>query len=110
MERPASPVSTGSDAVLFGLRHVFAAQFLQPSRCLGSLFEVKTAGVEDLIQRDFAHRHRDDFRPGVEPFKYRDQFFALVAADQVDLAEQNHISELDLLNQQIGNRTFVFFP
>ncbi|MNQ77342.1 hypothetical protein D3C85_922060 [compost metagenome] len=89
---------------------MFAAQLLQPSRCLGSLFEVKTTGVENLVQGDFTHRHRNDFRPGVEPFKYGDQLLTLVAADQVDLAEQNHIGELDLLNQQIGNRTFVFLP
>ncbi|MNS80542.1 hypothetical protein D3C72_1142230 [compost metagenome] len=109
MERPTCPVSAGSNAIFFSFRHVLPAQLLQPSRRLGSLFEVKTTGVEDFIQGDFAHRHRNDFRPGIEPLEDDDQFLTLVAADQVDLAEQNHIGELDLLNQQIGNRTFVFF-
>ena len=107
MERPARTVSRGRYAVFFGFRHMLTAQFLQPARGLGGAFEVETASVEDLVQRHFAHDHRDDFRLGVEALEDGHQFFALAAADQVDLADQDDVGEFDLFDQQVGDGTFI---
>jgi hypothetical protein len=109
MKRTAGPIGGGSDAVLFGFRHMLAAQFLQPAWGLGGAFEVETPGVEDLVQRHFAHDHRDDLRLGIQAFEDGHQFLTFVAADQVDLADQDDVGELDLLDQQVGDRALIFF-
>ncbi|MCY1445616.1 hypothetical protein D9M71_621410 [compost metagenome] len=99
MKRPACSIRRGSDAVFLGFRHVLAAKLLQPAWRLRRFFKVETTGVEDLFQRDFAHDHRDDFGLRVQSFKDRDQLLTLAAADQIDLADQDHVGEFDLLDQ-----------
>jgi hypothetical protein len=61
-----------------------------------------------IFQRHFAHDHRDDFRAGVEPLEDCHQLLPFAAADQVDLADQDDVGEFDLLDQQVGDRTFLF--
>ncbi len=103
MERSARAVSHRGDAVLFGFRHMLAAQLLQPAGGLGGAVEIEAAGVEDFVQRHFAHDHRDDFRLGVQAFEDGHQFLTLVAADQVDLADQDDVGKFDLLDQQVSD-------
>ena len=107
MERPARTVSTGGDAVFLGFRHVLATQFLEPTRCLRGAVEVEAAGVEDLVQGDLPHAHGLDVGVGVEPAQDGHQLLALGLADQVNLADEDHVGELHLLDQQVGDRAFV---
>ncbi|MNR06610.1 hypothetical protein D3C85_1226850 [compost metagenome] len=86
MERSARTVNAGGNAVLFGFRYMLATHFLQPARRLGRFFEVEAAGVEDFLQGNLTHHHRNDGRLSVESLKYGDQFLALAATDQIDLA------------------------
>ena len=46
---------------------------------------------------------------GVERPQYGFDFEGVVAADQVDLVEHDEVGELDLIDQQIGNRALVLF-
>ncbi len=88
---------------------MFAAHFLEPARCLGSALEVKTPGVENRRQRHLAHHHRHNLGFRVEALEDRHQLFTLTGADQVDLAEQDDVGKLDLLDQQVGNRAIIVF-
>ncbi|MCY1431121.1 hypothetical protein D9M71_470830 [compost metagenome] len=109
MKRASSLPGHGRDTVLFGFWYMFTAQLLQPAWCLGRLIEVEQPGVEDPCQRHLAHDHGYDLRPGIEAAQNGDEFFALMLADQVDLAQQQYICELDLFDQQITDRPLVFF-
>ena len=88
---------------------MLAAQLLEPTRRLRGAVEVEAAGVEDLVQGDLAHAHGLDVGVGVEAAQDGHQLLALGLADQVDLADQDDVSELHLLDQQVGDRALVFF-
>src|SRR3990167_8128540 len=88
---------------------MLAAQLLEPARRLGGPLEVEAAGIENPLQRHLAHAHRHNLSMAVEPTQNRQKLFTLSAGDQVDLAEQNHIGELHLLDKQIGDRALVLF-
>ncbi|KAI3485014.1 hypothetical protein L1887_51789 [Cichorium endivia] len=106
---PAGLPDAGGDAVFLGFRYMLAAQFLQPARGAGGALEVEQAGVEDGLEVDLAHDHRHDPRVGVEAAQDGAQLFALVAADQVDLAQENHVGEFNLIDQQVADRALVVF-
>lgn len=110
MEWTAGAVSRRRDAVFLGFGHMLAAQLPQPTGRLRGALKVKTAGVEDRFQRYLAHDHWNNLRLAVETLQNCRQFFPFVAADQIDLADQDHVGKLDLFNQQIGDRALVFFP
>jgi hypothetical protein len=75
---------------------------------LGGFVKIESARVEDLLQRHLAHHHRDDFRLGIEALENGREFVARLAADEVDLADQQYVGELDLFDQQVGDRAFIF--
>ncbi len=107
VERPARPVGHGGDAIFLGFRQVLAAQFLQPARRGRRAIEIEATGIEDLRQRHLTHHHRQDLRLGIELAQDRQQFLALLAGDQVDLADQDHVGEFDLVDQQVGDRALI---
>jgi len=107
MKRPPRAVGAGGDAVFLGFGNVLATHFLQPAGCLGSALEVEAAGVENLLQRHRAHAHRQDLGMGIEPAQDSHQLLAFGRGDQVDLADQDDVSELHLVDQQVGDRTLV---
>ncbi|MCY1411554.1 hypothetical protein D9M71_269420 [compost metagenome] len=109
MQRPARLPGSGGNAVLLGFRHMLPAQFLQPAGRLGGALEVEQTGVEDLLQRHLAHDHRHNLRLGVETAQNGTELFALGAADQVDLAQQNHVGKFHLFDQQVTDRALIFF-
>ncbi|MCY1421815.1 hypothetical protein D9M71_374800 [compost metagenome] len=107
MQRSTGLPGAGGDTVLLGFRHMLTAQFLQPSRGLGGTLEIEQTGIEDRRQRHLTHKHRYDPRMGIEAAQDGAELFALMAADQVDLAEQDHIGKLHLFDQQVTDRTLV---
>ncbi len=107
MKRAVRSVHGRANTVFLRFRNVLAAQFLQPTRRFGSPLEIEQAGIEYLAQRDVTHHHWQDVRVSVEVTQDRRQLRERVSADQITLADQDDISELDLLDQQVGNRTLV---
>src|SRR5690606_10211744 len=99
----------GGDAELLGFRNMFATYFLEPARRLGRPFEVEAAGVEDALQRYLTHAHWQNLSVSIEAAEDGAQFLAFGGSDQVDLADQDDIGEFHLLDQQLGDRTFVLF-
>ncbi|MNF73735.1 hypothetical protein D3C84_557450 [compost metagenome] len=107
MEGPPGVIGGRSDSVGIGLRHMLATQFLQPTGGTGSALEVEKARVEDLLQLDLAHDHGQDASLGIEPLEDGGQFLALVGVDQIDLADEQHIGELHLFDQQFADAALV---
>ncbi|MNE70010.1 hypothetical protein D3C80_1657730 [compost metagenome] len=87
MQRSPGLPGLRSDSVLFGFRNVLTPQLLQPARSLRGLVEIEQAGIEYARQRNLAHDHGHDLRPRIEATQNRHEFFALVLADQVNLAQ-----------------------
>ncbi|MNP42603.1 hypothetical protein D3C76_1363820 [compost metagenome] len=81
MQRTTGLPGSGCDAILFGFRHMFTAQFLQPSWRLGGTLKVKQARVENCRQRHLTHQHWDNPRVGVESTQNGTQLFTLVTTD-----------------------------
>ena len=107
MERHARMVGEARDAVLLGLRHVLAAHLLQPARCLLCTIETEATGIQHLGKRHGALRHGQNLGLRVERAQHGRQLIQLGCLDHVRLADQQHIAELDLVNQQVGDIALI---
>ena len=101
MERAPRAVDEAADAVFVGLARLVAAHDREPSRRRGRAVEVETT-----CREHFAHVHLpllgDQLRrAGVELGQQRTERGQLAGAHEVGLADDQHVGELDLLDQQV---------
>ena len=80
---------------------MFAAQLFQPAGRLLRLFKAEAAGIQHRLQRQFARRDRHNAGIGVQAGQQRHHFALLGWRQQIGLTDQDHVAELNLLNQQI---------
>ncbi len=107
MEGAPREVGRRSDAIFLGLGDVLAAHFLEPARRLGGPLEIEAAGIEDLCQRHIAHAHGQDLGIGVQTAQDRHELLALGAGDQINFADEDDVSELHLLDQQLSDGALI---
>jgi len=88
---------------------VLAAQFLEPARRLLCFFHVETSRVQHLFQRHFAETRRDDLRARIQRRQHALDALQLRRLHQIGLVQDDHVSELDLIHEQIHHATVVRF-
>ena len=108
MERPTMPVHERGDAVLLGLGGVVAVEFAHPGAGERGLVGVEEVRVEDGPRsgrrraRQFRRTARrvQDCERGLDSRE-------VVDVDQVGLGDDDHVGELDLVDQQIDDGAIV---
>ena len=107
VERSARPIDEGGDAVFLGLGRHLAAQGLGPAGSLFRLLHVEQARADHLIQRHGAPHRLKDPGAGIELGHHRLQRPELDRVEQIALVKHDDVGELDLVDQQIGDRALV---
>ena len=109
MERPPRPEHERPDAVLFRLRRVRRRllQRLQPPRAPRRLFKTKPPRRNHLAQVDPRVVRPDHLGRRVERPEQRLERVCLLRRDQIHLVQEDHVTELDLIQQQVGHVPIV---
>lgn len=107
MEGCSFTVDDRPDSVFLGLGGVLSLEFLQPAGCLCGPFEGEQAGIHDGAERNVPVRYGEDARGLVECSNQRGEFGELPGGDEIGLADQDDVGELDLIDEQIGDVAFV---
>ncbi len=110
MERPARTVDEAADAVLLGLRRVDALELSGPA-CVGrGLVVVEEPGADDRTDRDATMLRAHEARLWVQVMEDALEALEVGGLDEVGLRDDQHVRELDLVDEQIHDRAFVLGP
>ncbi len=107
MQRPVVAEHDAGDAVLLGLRHVPAVELGHPAGRGLRPFQIEPTGVQDLRRRNPTVEGTDLTGGRVQPGQQRLHRRKVVRADQVGLVDHQHVGELDLVHQQVGDAPVV---
>ena len=88
---------------------MLAAHFRQPARGLCRLFKIEQAGIEHAAQIDSAKAGKFEFGSRIQGVQDGQQAAQFGLAHQIGFVDDDDITELDLINQQIGYRALVLF-
>ena len=71
--------------------------------------KVKAAGIEDIVQRCARFSRLNNFCLGIERADDHACRFNFMRLGGIHFIEQNYVRKFDLVDQQIDNRSMIFF-
>lgn len=108
VERAAGMVGKACNAIFFCFRrYVFTVHFFEPAGCQLRPFKAETSRIQHFFQWHLAPGNRHDLGLGIKRMQNGVQRRQLVFVDQVGLADQQHITEFDLVDQQVSDVALV---
>jgi|GEM_PF-9468 len=107
MERPTSQVHEARNAVLVGLGRHLSIQSTHPTGVLRRLLEVEASSTEDRVECHVAAFDSHDGGAGVEAAEEGFEYAQFRLVDKIALVDEEYVGELDLVDQQIGDRPLV---